>query len=111
MVASNANTMIAEAKPFLNVSPSLNKKSGDLSHLLESMNKKISVEIVSDNQTNIIVRGVGVVGKTESKIIQLKPGRYKFEGKREGFKSRLIDVLIPYDKISYRLNVICDEPI
>ena len=111
MVASNANTMIAEAKPFLNVSPSLNKKSGDLSRLLESMNKNISVEIVSDNQTNIIVRGVGVVGKTESKIIQLKPGRYKFEGKREGFKSRLIDVLIPYDKISYRLNVICDEPI
>lgn len=111
LVASNANARIAEAKPFLNVSPSLNKKTEILSHLLESMNKKISVEIVSDNQTNIIVRGVGVVGKTESKIIQLKPGRYKFEGKREGFKSRLIDVLIPYDKISYRLNVICNEPI
>jgi len=75
------------------------------------MNKKVSVEIISDNQTNIIVRGVGVVGITQSKTIQLTPGRYKFEGKREGYKSKLIDVLISYDKTSYRLNVICDEPI
>ncbi len=111
LVASNANARIAEAKPFIDISPSLNEKSEALSRLLESMNKNVSVEIVSDNQTQIIVRGMGVVGKTESKIIQLKPGRYKFEGKREGFKSTLIDVLIPYDKISYRLNVICDEPI
>jgi len=111
LVASNANARIAEAKLFLNISPSLNEKSDALSRLLESMNINISVEIVSDNQTQIIVRGVGVVGITQSKIIQLKPGHYKFEGKREGFKSRLIDVLIPYDKTSYRLNVICDEPI
>ena len=69
------------------------------------------MEVVSDNQTNIIVRGVGVVGITLSKTIQLTPGRYKFEGKREGYKSKLIDVLIPYDKTSYRLSVICDEPI
>jgi tetratricopeptide (TPR) repeat protein len=110
-VASKAKDKIAEANTFIDISPSLNKKTDTLSRLVESMNKKVSVEIVSDNQTNIIVRGVGVVGITQSKTIQLTPGRYKFEGKREGFKSKLIDVLIPYDKTSYRLNVICDEPI
>ncbi|MCZ6802894.1 MAG: hypothetical protein O7D86_02875 [Proteobacteria bacterium] len=111
LVASTANARIAEARLFIDVSPSLNKKTDTLSRLIESMNKKISVEIVSDNQTNIIVRGVGVVGITQSKTIQLTPGRYKFEGKRKGYKSKLIDVLISYDKTTYRINVICDEPI
>jgi len=111
LVVSTAQARIAEAKPFIDVSPSLNKKTETLSRLVESMSKKVSVEIISDNQTNIIVRGVGVVGITQSKTIQLTPGRYKFEGKREGYKSKLIDVLISYDKTSYRLSVICDEPI
>jgi len=111
LVETTANARIAEAKPFIDVSPSLNKKTQTLSRLVESMNKKVSVEIISDNQTNIIVRGVGVVGITQSKTIQLTPGRYKFEGKRAGYKSKLIDVLISYDKTSYQLNVICDEPI
>jgi len=109
LVASTANSRIAEARPFIDVSPSLNNKTETLSRLIESMNKKVSVEIISDNLTNIIVRGVGVVGITQSKTIQLTPGRYKFEGKREGYKSKLIDVFISYDKTSYRLNVICDE--
>ena len=111
LVVSTAQARIAEAKPFIDVSPSLNKKTETLSRLIESMSKKVAVEIISDNQTNIIVRGVGIVGMTQSKTIQLAPGRYKFEGKREGYKSKLIDVLISYDKISFRLSVICDEPI
>lgn len=111
LVVSTAQARIAEAKPFIDVSPSLNKKTETLSRLIESMSKKVAVEIISDNQTNIIVRGVGIVGITQSKTIQLAPGRYKFEGKREGYKSKLIDVLISYDKISFRLSVICDEPI
>ncbi len=111
LVASTAQVRIAEARSFIDVSPSLNKKTETLSRLVESMSKKVAVEIISDNQTNIIVRGVGIVGITQSKTIQLAPGRYKFEGKREGYKSKLIDVLISYDKTSFRLSVICDEPI
>lgn len=111
LVASKAKARIVDAKPFIDISPLLNKKTETLSHLIESMNKKVSVEVISDNLTNIIVRGVGVVGIIQSKTIQLTPGRYKFEGKREGFKSKLIDVLISYDKTSYQLKVICDEPI
>lgn len=111
MVESKATASIAEAKQFIDVSPSLNIQTKTLSSLIESVNKKVAVEVVSDNLTTILVRGVGVIGITQSKTIQLTPGRYKFEGKREGYKSKLIDVLISYDKTSYRLKVICDEPI
>ena len=110
-LASKMKDKISEASAFIDFSPSLNKKTNKLSHLIDSMNKKISVEVVSDNQTNILVRGVGVVGITKLKTIQLTPGRYTFEGKRKGFKSKLIDVLIPYDQTTYHLSIHCDEPI
>jgi hypothetical protein len=110
-LASRMKDKINEASAFVDSSPSLNNRTNELSHLIESMNKKISVEIVSDNQTNILVRGVGVVGITQLKTIQLTPGRYTFEGKRKGFKSKLMDVLIPYDQTTYNLSISCDEPI
>lgn len=110
-LTSRMKDKIVEASAFVEFSPSLNKKTNELSHLIESMNKKVSVEVSSDNQTNILVRGVGIVGVTQSKTIQLTPGRYTFEGKRKGFKSKLIDVLIPYDQTSYRVTIHCDEPI
>ena len=110
-LASRMKNKITQASTYLDSSPSLNKNSNDLSHLIKSMNKKISVLISSDNHTNILVRGVGIVGVTQLKTIQLTPGRYTFEGKRKGFKSKLIDVLVPYNQTSYRLNIRCDEPI
>ena len=110
-LASKVKDKITQASAFVDASPSLNTKTNKLSHIIDSMNKKISVEVVSDNQTNILVRGIGVVGVTQLKTIQLTPGRYTFEGKRKGFKSKLIDVLIPYDQTSYRLSIRCDEPI
>ena len=110
-LASRMKDKTIQASAFVNASPSLNKNTQKLSHIIDSMNKKISVEVVSDNQTDILVRGVGVVGVTQLKTIQLTPGRYTFEGKRKGFKSKLIDVLIPYDQTSYRLSIRCDEPI
>jgi hypothetical protein len=111
LLASRMKDKISQAATFVGVSPSLNKKTTELSHLIESINKKVSVEIVSDNQTYILVRGVGIVGITQSKTIQLTPGRYTFEGKRKGFKSKLIDVLIPYGQTSFHLSIRCDEPI
>lgn len=110
-LASSVKTKIENAKTLAKVSPSLDKKANTLSLLIEKMNQKIPVEVISDNQTNILVRGLGIVGLTESKTIQLTPGRYSFEGKRKGYKSKLLDVLISYDDSSYQVNIICDEPI
>jgi len=110
-LVAKANSQISQANDYAVISPSLHKKTTDLTNLINKMSKEISVEVTSDNQTNILVRGVGVVGLTQSKIIQLTPGRYKFEGKRSGYKSKLLEVLIPYDKSTYQITIVCDESI
>jgi hypothetical protein len=61
--------------------------------------------------TNIQVRGIGKIGRILNKTIQLKPGYYTFEGPRDGFKSKLLQVLIPYNKNNYSVRIICDESI
>jgi len=59
----------------------------------------------------VLVRGIGKVGVISQKTIKLKPGNYTFEGTRNGFKSKLLQVLIPHDQNNYSVRIICDEPI
>jgi hypothetical protein len=110
-LGDQARAAINEATKYRNQSASLTTKSRELENLLTAVNRTIPVEVRSDNQTHILVRGVGNVGVTDSKVIQLKPGQYTFEGKRQGFKSKLVEVTIPYDLNSYSLRIVCDEPI
>lgn len=108
---AEATALLEQTEIYRPASPGLVRKATSLAELIQNMSKKVTVNVVSDNKTNVLVRGVGVIGQTESKTIELAPGQYKFEGKRTGYKSKLIDVLIPYDQPSIQLTVICDEPI
>ena len=47
----------------------------------------VQVLVVSDGQTDIVVRYNGKVGRAKEKTISLTPGSYLFEGIRPGFKS------------------------
>ena len=89
----------------------LQKQAEELNNILSLMNRTIAVLISSDEMTYIKVRGVGHVGTVAEKEIELKPGEYTFEGSRTGYVSKLIPVRIPYDKPSFKITIICDEPI
>lgn len=89
----------------------IKRQAEQLIELIDKINRFIPVTIDSDNKTYVSVRSVGRVGAVSRKIIKLKPGKYTFEGARDGFKSKLLPVLIPYDKDVFSVRVICDEPI
>ena len=109
--AEQARGAINAAAAYRNQSLSLTRKSRELETVLTAVNQTVPVEVRSDNQTHILVRGVGNVGVVDSKVIQLKPGQYTFEGKRQGYKSKLVEVTIPYDVNRFSLTLVCDEPI
>ncbi|MEX0614349.1 MAG: hypothetical protein WD177_00450, partial [Methylophaga sp.] len=110
-VASDAEALLAEARNYQTQSATLAAKSQQLASVLTAANQPVAVEVRSDNQTFISVRGVGNVGVTDAKTIQLKPGNYTFEGKRTGYKSKLKEVQVPLDKASISVTLICDEAI
>jgi tetratricopeptide (TPR) repeat protein len=110
-VASQANQLLGDAGNISEESPKLQAKAQELRDLLALYAMKVQVQIISDGQTRISVRGVGHVGTTSNKTIELKPGKYSFEGMRTGFKSKLIRVEIPPGARRVQVEIYCDEQI
>ncbi len=110
-VLSAAEKTLTQAQPMLNYSLGLKKQTQQLRALITTFNQLIPVTITSDDRTFVIIRGVGKIGNISQKSLKLKPGRYTFEGTRDGYKSKLLPVLIPYNKNSFSIRVVSDEPI
>ena len=106
-----AQDTLIQADIFAPNSPSLSRQKTALKTLLSQMHVNIPVFVKSDNQTYIQVRGIGKVGKTRGRTIQLKPGLYTFEGSRPGYKSKLVQLRLPIGRTSFQIEVVCDEHI
>jgi tetratricopeptide (TPR) repeat protein len=110
-VALMAKKALEDAGDFSDMSRSLALKAAELTDMLAKYNRPADLIVKSDNNTYITVRGVGNIGLVNEKLIRLKPGKYTLEGKRPGFKSRLLDVVIKPDQGLVEVQVICDERI
>ena len=92
-------------------SSSLKNKEKELENIISLTELPVEVTILSDGDTEIIVKGVGIVGKTLNKVIVLKPGTYNFEGRKRGYKTKLLKVDIKLGQNQKNIEIICDEPI
>ncbi len=109
-IAEAARKEIANARPALELSPHLSAAVAALEVELEKWQAKVPVRVISDGETHIDVRGVGVIGKVADKTVMLRPGTYQFEGKRKGYRNKLIEVLVINDENAVNeVRIICDE--
>lgn len=110
-VASQAREVIVQSMEAGSASPELAARASELQQMLENYSRQVPVRIVSDGKTKISVRGVGRVGAVVSKLIHLKPGAYRFEGSRSGYKSEIVQVRVSPDAFDVQVEIVCDEPI
>lgn len=110
-VAVQAGALIEQSRTARPVSPTLVNRADALARLLDRYSRQVPVQVFSDGKTAVSVRGVGRVGTVVSKVIHLKPGAYRFEGSRSGYRSRIVQVSVPPDGADVSVEVICDEPI
>jgi len=110
-IAEIARILVAEATTVSAKSPLLADQTTKLLELLKAYSTKISVKVISDGVTNISVRGVGKVGLTNEKTIDLRPGKYTFEGKRIGYRSKFIQVEVPPNSGNLVVEIFSDERI
>ena len=74
------------------------------------MQAPVQVLIVSDNSTDIGIRGFGTIGRVEERIVELLPGTYVFEGKRKGYRSKLVEVVVGGEGAApAEVTIVCDE--
>ena len=110
-VLDSVAAYLRETESDVEVSPSLRKIHAELARKVEAYKTEVAVVVISDNETYIIVRGEGQVGKTARRTIRLRPGRRVFEGARSGYKSKLVTLDIKPGATSVEVVVICDEKI
>ncbi len=110
-VAAEARAALDGIADLLAKSPNLARNANALEINLRQAVIEIPIKIVSDNQTEIAVQGVGRVGKTRERMIALKPGTYVFEGRRPGYRSKLLTVTIVAGVDPEVIILICDDRI
>ncbi len=110
-VAAQVLTLVDESLRVGHVSPKLGARVAKLQRVLERYSTPIPVRVLSDGKTHVSVRGVGRVGSVVSKVIHLKPGDYRFEGRRGGYKSKIVPVQLTPSTADIQVAVVCDEPI
>jgi hypothetical protein len=110
-VHREAEKTLMQAETASGYSFALKRQAEQLAELIVKLNRPVPVTVISDNKTSVSVRSVGKVGAVSQKTVHLKPGNYTFEGARNGFKSKLVQAFIPYDRDNLSVHVICDEPI
>jgi hypothetical protein len=110
-VAQTARTQLARYAGYSGDSPVLARALDTLAQYLELRDIPADVTILSDGRTDITVRRVGRVGRTESRVIRLPPGEYDIEGRREGHKSTLVHLVVPFGSSTLEVRVVCDEPV
>ena len=110
-IANQVLGHLQDAEVYLDFSPKLKQLHEKLSARLVLYQKKVEVNVISDDETHIVVVGVGVVGKTTSRTIELFPGKHVFEGSRDGYRSVRVSVNIEPGSKPVDVTVVCSEQI
>ena len=95
---NKVNLLLKDAKIYVSKSKKLLKEVNLLERNVNLANKEALVNIKSDNKTNIKLKKIGIIGKVTSKTLSLKAGRYIFEGRRDGYKTVLVEKYISLDE-------------
>ncbi len=110
----SSEKLFLEAKNILRDSQALTHKNKKLATLVQQVDDLISVysqpislTLLSDNATEVLISNIGQLGKFTRKIISVRPGRYTIRGSQVGCKDiyRIVNVLPD----SAPISVMCEE--
>lgn len=102
---------VESANAFVANSSGLASLAKEVNELVEVYSKKYPINLLSDGETFIIVKHVGKVGITSERTVDLLPGDYVFEGSKEGYRSKRVEVTLRPDQPVPLITVIADEQI
>lgn len=110
-IAQQVLANLKGSEQYTAYSPKLKNVHEKLFARLNLYETKVEVNVLSDNETHIVVVGVGIVGKTSGRTIQLRPGKHVFEGSRPGYRSIRVPVNIEPGSSPIEATVVCSEQI
>ncbi len=114
---SDPTTMQQATQTLLNISrmdgvgPRLTDQKDQLSRLLKRAATPLTVQLVSDNATEVSVYRIGKLGVFANRELELRPGNYVAVGVRPGYRDVRLEFRVAPELDQQPIVVRCEEPI
>jgi len=109
-VFAKASQLLRDAEQISAPGPVLQKQIASLKDALGKARQPVTVQLQSDNKTQVTLLRVGEMGAFASHTLELRPGRYTALGIRPGYR----DVRITFEVVagdSASVEIVCKEPV
>ena len=70
--------------------------------------KPVTVTVISDGKTNVLIRPGQTLGAFSKKVLDVYPGSYDFIGRRKGYHETRQSVTIEPDSKDVEVHIVCD---
>ena len=108
---ANARKLLVEATRVQSSGPRLASQMDKLSQLISVARIPVTVQLKSDNRTDVTVYHVGHLGKLESTSLKLVPGKYTIIGQRDGYRDVQRQLTVLGDKQIKPVYISCTDKI
>jgi tetratricopeptide (TPR) repeat protein len=108
-VREEAQQLLATVERETAAGPRLTQARERLAAALKRATTTITVQLSSDNATEVTLFRVGPLGRFQDREIALTPGTYTLVGSRPGYKDVRVEVIVDPDSPAPRVFVACQE--
>jgi len=106
-----AKTALVSASRYSEPGMHLKQQLSTLSRLITVARIPITIELNSDNKTNVTIYRVGNFGKISTREVQLYPGDYTIVGKRRGYRDVRRQLTLLAGELVQPIYISCTEKI
>jgi tetratricopeptide (TPR) repeat protein len=108
---SRATGLVVDITRMSNIGPRLADERDQLSRLLKRAATPLTVQLVSDNVTEVSIYKVGRLGSFETRELDLRPGTYVAVGSRPGYRDVRLEFRVAPEIELRPIVVRCEEAI
>ena len=110
-VRDEAVTLLQQAREATPSGPVLQSQTERLARILPQLDRPVSLNLISDNATQVTIPSIGVFGTFGRREIRLKPGTYTVIGTRDGYRAVHQEFTVEPGQQALTITVSCSEPI
>lgn len=108
---SRATGLVVDITRMPNIGPRLSAQRDQLSRLLKRAVTPLTVQLVSDNVTDVSIYKVGKLGNFQTHQVSLRPGTYVAVGSRPGYRDVRLEFRVAPEIDQQPIVVRCEEAI
>ncbi len=110
-VYREAQHLYADARELQSPGPRLKQQQRELARQLQLAITPVTVQLQSDNVTDVTLYKIGHLGQFASREMTLKPGRYTAVGTRNGYRDVRREFTVSAEGSKQAIVIQCVEPI